>query len=508
MLSFEQQKELLQMQLDNSNVLQQLQFERLRFTEENERARRSLEHKKLGLEAQRLDLIRQGKITSPGAAGHKLDIATSLHLLPRFNEKDVDTFFLLFERVADTQDWPGSHRALLLQSRLTGKAQRAFSALTVEEARDYDLVKASVLRAYELIPEAYRQRFRNMRRLSDQTNVEFARELRLQCQRWCVACKVESYEELIDLIVLEQFKNTLPERVATYVAEKQATSESVAAVLVDEYELTHKAHMRSSNVRKVDFSTNRSVNVGAQSHQASGVDRSSRSDADEGCRYCHATGHSKWTCPVLKVKSKERFFEVKPDMLAVSPSDSSVDSLQPTGVNSSYAPFVSSGFVSLKDGDDLVPVKILRDTGASESFIMESVLPFSPTSSSGRSLLVRGIDLTTFEVPLHRVKLFSELVEGELELGIRPALPVDDVHVILGNNYAGGAVWRSNPVSVVSSSPQLRAETADSEQFPDVFAACAVTRSATRAAADAVQLKSPDDNVLDKVENAYQEKGF
>ncbi|CAL8375920.1 unnamed protein product [Arctogadus glacialis] len=68
MLSFEQQKELLQMQLDNSKVLHQLQFERLRFTEENERARRSLEHQKLELESQRLDLIRQGKITSPGAA--------------------------------------------------------------------------------------------------------------------------------------------------------------------------------------------------------------------------------------------------------------------------------------------------------------------------------------------------------------------------------------------------------------------------------------------------------
>ena len=65
-----------------------------------------------------------------------LDIATILHLLPHFNEKDVDTFFLLFERVADTQDQTGSHRALMLQSRLTGKAQRAFSALTVEEACD------------------------------------------------------------------------------------------------------------------------------------------------------------------------------------------------------------------------------------------------------------------------------------------------------------------------------------------------------------------------------------
>ena len=53
------------------------------------------------------------------------------------------TFFLLFEWVADAQDRPGSHRALMLQSRLTGKAQRAFSALSVEEARDYKFVKAS-----------------------------------------------------------------------------------------------------------------------------------------------------------------------------------------------------------------------------------------------------------------------------------------------------------------------------------------------------------------------------
>ena len=45
-------------------------------------------------------------------------------------------------------------------------------------------------------------------------------------------------------------------------------------------------------------------------------------------------------------------------------------------------------------------------------------------------------------------------------------------------------------MSLMSSSPQLRDETDDcSEQFPDVFAACAVTRSATRAAADAKQLK-------------------
>lgn len=81
-----------------------------------------------------------------------------------------------------------------------------------------------------------------MRKCSDQTNVEFARELRLQCQRQCVSSNVKTFDNMMDLIVLEKFKNTLPERVATYVAEKEAQNEAEAAVLVDQYELTHKAH--------------------------------------------------------------------------------------------------------------------------------------------------------------------------------------------------------------------------------------------------------------------------
>ena len=136
----------------------------------------------------------------------------------------------------------------MLQCVLSGRAQRAFSALILEDSCKYETVKASVLKVYELIPEAYRQRFRNMRKRTDQSNVEFARDLRLQCQRWCVTANVKSYDTFMDLIVLEQFKSTLPEHVATYVVEKQAKDEAEAAVLVDEYELTHRAHLRSSEV--------------------------------------------------------------------------------------------------------------------------------------------------------------------------------------------------------------------------------------------------------------------
>ncbi len=48
------------------------------------------------------------------------------------------------------------------------------SALSTEDSLDYDTVKAAVLRAYELVPEAYRQRFRSCSKSAKQTFVEFA----------------------------------------------------------------------------------------------------------------------------------------------------------------------------------------------------------------------------------------------------------------------------------------------------------------------------------------------
>ena len=42
---------------------------------------------------------------------------------------------------------------------LSGKAQKAFSSFPQEASLDFDKVKAAVLSAYKLVPEAYRQDF-------------------------------------------------------------------------------------------------------------------------------------------------------------------------------------------------------------------------------------------------------------------------------------------------------------------------------------------------------------
>ena len=51
---------------------------------------------------------------------------------------------------------------------------RRRSQLSLEQSADNDKVKKNILKAYELIPEAYRQKLRDCRKELDQTHVEFA----------------------------------------------------------------------------------------------------------------------------------------------------------------------------------------------------------------------------------------------------------------------------------------------------------------------------------------------
>ncbi len=58
--------------------------------------------------------------------------------------------------------------------------------------------------------------------------------------KWCSATKTEDFNSLRKLILLEEFKGCLSERVVVYLSEQKVNSLSQAAVLADEFVLTHK----------------------------------------------------------------------------------------------------------------------------------------------------------------------------------------------------------------------------------------------------------------------------
>lgn len=107
--------------------------------------------------------------------------------MPRFNERDPDTLYTLFERIAEAKNWPDVDRTLMLQCVLTGRAQEAYSALSASECMSYAKVKSAVLKAYELVPEAYHQKFRKWEKSYKQMNacVQISTVLKNFVSWWC-----------------------------------------------------------------------------------------------------------------------------------------------------------------------------------------------------------------------------------------------------------------------------------------------------------------------------------
>lgn len=101
-------------------------------------------------------MFRNGE--SPCANDNLLDVLSSLSLVLKFNEKDVETFFILF-------CWADSDHTLFLQCMLTRRSQEAFSSLSASASSDYAKVKAVVLKSNELVPEANCQQFRNWKKM-------------------------------------------------------------------------------------------------------------------------------------------------------------------------------------------------------------------------------------------------------------------------------------------------------------------------------------------------------
>ena len=105
----------------------------------------------------------QGKAkTKPLDLGTHFDVTKHIRLVPPFQEKEVDKYFLHFEKVAENLKWPKEHWTVLLQSVVIGKAHEIHTQLSLEQSSDYD--KELILKAYELVPEAYRQKLRNCRK--------------------------------------------------------------------------------------------------------------------------------------------------------------------------------------------------------------------------------------------------------------------------------------------------------------------------------------------------------
>ena len=148
-----------------------------------------------------------------------------------------------------------------------------------------------------------------------------------------------------------------------------------------------------------------------------------------------------------------------------------------------YEPFLSEGTISLLHDESITkPIRILRDTCASQSLIFAEAIPLSEKSHSGKSVLNQSEECGLTTVPLHQVNLMSDLVSGTVTVGARPSLPIEGVHLILGNDLAGDKVV-VNPV--MTENPEVTTVTTIDpieDEIPDLYPSCAVTKAMAQKA--------------------------
>ncbi|KAJ8041519.1 hypothetical protein HOLleu_12356 [Holothuria leucospilota] len=394
----------LEMEMNKEVRLKEMEREREKEEREMQREKEAREHE-FRLKQLELGVI---KASDPkiGLDTGVFDASKHVKFVPKFQEDNVEKFFNHFEKLGEQLKWPRNKWSILIQSNFTGKAQEVYSALSIEDSMDYDKVKKAILQAYELVPEAYRQKFRKYRKADTQTYVEFAYQKERHFDRWCASKKVSTFDTLRQLILVEEFKRCVNDDIKTHLEENKADKLSEVANLADQYALTHKFSKVGQTQNKGQFSRpnkkygNSSGTTGNSGSQSGSISptNSGKKQPDSGrqkndqvssnkaafkditCGFCHKKGHTMANCFTL-AKLKET--ETASNALAnAENSPEVVVTLRPNSkdqIKEEYLPFVSEGFISL-DGNSAHPpvkIKILRDTGATQSLLLDGVLPLS-----------------------------------------------------------------------------------------------------------------------------------
>uniref|UniRef100_UPI003590198A uncharacterized protein n=1 Tax=Myxine glutinosa TaxID=7769 RepID=UPI003590198A len=313
---------------------------------EERKADRELKDREMALQQEirlkELDVMKErGEVpsmpTGSTPSQNTWDVGRHVRLVPPFNEKEVANFFSHFEKVAQLLNWPEESWTILVQSVLVGKAQDIYSALPIDQCADYEVLKKTIPKAYELVPEAYRQKFRNARKRESETHVEFSRMQETMFDRWCDSKGVgKDFELLRQLILVEEFQQCVHEDIKVHLEERKVPKLYEAAAMADDYALTHRMGFHKPNFSPrpsqgsygtsgaenenswgrprdeyedhSDTTTSRNPKtaVPRQTYPPGGSRQTTRFSSRPTCAFCHKPGHLMSHCYALGKENQER----------------------------------------------------------------------------------------------------------------------------------------------------------------------------------------------------------
>ena len=450
---------------------------------ENRRMNHELEMEKLKLNfnsAERVNVSLSVPSTNY-ASRNRVDVMTKL--MPRFDPNDVHLFFASFERAGEINQISREHWPAILHASVSGKAQRVLASLSLSDAQDYEIVKHSLLTAFDVCAENFRKRFRNISKNVSETFLEFSFKIKESFDRWLFKSEIKDFKALQQLILLERFNESYSDdsELAVWMLNKNPVTLEEAARQADEFSSLRRSikiskkiggnsvfsHYRPPHESEVNNEKRPVMHNSGSSNMEPRTWRngSNASRTNDGnfknfskrpppaatihCAYCKKPGHAIGECYRLKNKNEvsgNRTPREGPNLrqnvnTCLVSSENYFESFQTqvrAQVDISFRPHCFQASIIRPDKSEF-KVTCLRDTAALQSLIRDfhsntenSVdVPHYVETHEYRQIC--GIGGLCISVPLVQVDLRAESVTGRFELGVCNNLP-RGIDVLAGND--------------------------------------------------------------------------
>nr|XP_056723353.1 zinc finger protein 397-like [Euleptes europaea] len=157
--------------------------------------------------------------------------------------EDAKAFLASFEQVALTCRWPRDKWVTLLLPALGREAREAFSSLTARDRGDYGKVKVAILQREAVVRERQRQHFRQFCYQEAEGPRAVYGQLQELCCQWLKAER-HSKEEILELLILEQFLTVLPQDMQSWVRKRDPETCIQAVALAEDFLMEKNEAMR------------------------------------------------------------------------------------------------------------------------------------------------------------------------------------------------------------------------------------------------------------------------
>ncbi|XP_060112252.1 zinc finger protein 24-like isoform X1 [Heteronotia binoei] len=159
----------------------------------------------------------------------------NLQLPPLPQAGSTEAYLTTFERVADASQWPREEWVARLMPVLSGQAQQAYFSLDPKDKGDYGKVKVAILRLDNyMATETHRQGFRHFCYQDAEGPRGTCQKLQELCHRW-LRPEGQTKEQILDLLVLEQFLVILPQEMQSWIRERGPETCDRAVALAEEF---------------------------------------------------------------------------------------------------------------------------------------------------------------------------------------------------------------------------------------------------------------------------------